>query len=68
MRATSTSPNMEGDYTCSILYICGDIPLVSWLIWHVLAGGPCEEIKAPMKGLGATTTHTLVWTSTPIVA
>ena len=51
------SPNMEGDYTCSILYICGDIPLVSWLIWHVLAGAPCEGIKAPVKGLGATTTH-----------
>ena len=46
------SPNMEGDYTCSILYICGDIPLVSWLIWHVLAGAPCEGIKAPVKGLG----------------
>ena len=49
------SPNMEGGYACSILYICGDIPLVSWLIWHVLAGAPCEGIKVPVKGLGATT-------------
>ena len=62
------SPNMEGDYTCSILYICGDIPLVSWLIWHVLAGAPCEGIKVPVKGLGSTTTRVFVWTSTPIVA
>ena len=51
------SPNMEGDYTCSILYICGDIPLVSWLIWHVLAGAPCEGIKVPVKGLGVATTN-----------
>ena len=51
------SPNMEGDYTCSILYICGDIPLVSWLIWHVLAGAPCEGIKVPVKGLGSMMMH-----------
>ena len=49
------SPSV-GVITRTKLYILW--PTISeWLIWHVLAGAPCEGIKVPVKGLGAMMMH-----------
>ena len=62
------SPNMEGEYTCSILYICGDIHLwvgLSGMCWR---GPHAKGLKFPWRDLEQWWCICFVWISMPIVA